>query len=111
MPGFVPVPPRVVCAAPIVQGLEMKTVLKSVALASLVALAACGGKGDDALADNVEANADNQADALDAQADNAVNEATEDMLENQADSIRENGEAAADAIDDADVNAAQMKAS
>jgi|EBPBio282013_DNA_FD.fasta_scaffold23804_2 predicted small lipoprotein YifL len=89
----------------------MKTVFKSIALASLVALAACGGKGDDALADNVEANADNVADALDAQADNAVNEATEDMLENQADSVRENGEAAADAIDDADVNAQQLKTS
>lgn len=89
----------------------MKTIFKAAALASLVTLAACGGNGDDALADNVEANADSAADALDAQADNTTNEALEDSLEQQADAVRENGEAAADAIDDADVNAAQVSGS
>ncbi|MBB5684457.1 hypothetical protein [Sphingobium boeckii] len=86
----------------------MKTVFKSMAIASLVALAACGGKGDDALADNVEEAADNAADNLDAMADNTTNEAAADSLERQADTTREVGEAKADAIDDADVNAAAL---
>lgn len=86
----------------------MKTVLKATAFASLIALAACGGKGDDALAGNVEAAADNSADAIDAMADNTVNEVAADQLENKADAIRDAGEAKADAIDAADVNAAAL---
>jgi len=86
----------------------MKMVFKSMALASLIALAACGGKGDDALADNVEDAADNTADNLDAIADNMTNETAADITENRADAIRDAGEAKADAIDDADVNAAAL---
>ena len=74
--------------------------MKIHALAALVLvaapLAACGGKGDDTLASNVEAAGENRADALEAAADN---------LEDQADAVRDNAEDRAEAIDDADVNA------
>lgn len=62
-------------------------------------LAACGGKGDDKLADNIQAAADNRADAMEATAEN---------LKDQADAVRDNAKEQADAVDDADVNAAAM---
>ena len=86
----------------------MKTIFKVAAIAGTLALAACGGKGDDSLGDNVADAADNQADAIDAMADNAANPAVEDNLHDQADAVREAGEAKEDAIDDADVNADAM---
>ncbi|TKD51958.1 hypothetical protein [Sphingomonas baiyangensis] len=61
-------------------------------------LAACGGDGDDALAERVEDNAEERADAAEA---NGATDA-------QADAIEDAGEARADAIDDADVNAHAM---
>jgi hypothetical protein len=73
--------------------------------AAALALAACGGQGDDTLGDNVADNADAVADNLEDQADNATNEVVEDNLENQAEAIREEGEAKEEAIDEADVNA------
>lgn len=73
--------------------------------ASFLALAACGGKGDDAAGDNVADAYDAQADQLDAAADNTTNAVAEDSLENQADALRETGEAKEEAIDEADVNA------
>ena len=77
--------------------------------AAALALAACGGKGDDSLGENVQENMENAADALDEAADNAAgNEAA--ALENQADALREAGENAEEAIDDADVNAQQVNA-
>lgn len=87
----------------------MKTLITAIALSSLVALGACT-KGDDTLADNVEAAADNRADALDALADNTTNEIVEERLEDQADAIRDAGEAKADAIDAADGNLAAVNA-
>ncbi len=78
--------------------------------AAALALAACGGKGDDSLGDNVADNYDAAADNLDAAADNAANGAESDALENQADALREEGEAKEDAIDDADVNASNVNA-
>lgn len=83
----------------------MKTILKAAMGAGLLALAACGGQGDDALGDNIADAADAQADELDAMADNATNEIVEENLEDQADAVREAGEEREEAIDDADVNA------
>jgi predicted small lipoprotein YifL len=78
----------------------MKTVFTAAVLAvAALSLAGCGGKGDDKLGSQVEAAADNRADALEAAADN---------LEDQADAVRDNGDEQSDAIDDADVNAAAM---
>ena len=74
--------------------------------AGSLALAACGGKGDDALADNVEDNYENAADNLDAMAANAADPAVADNLSNQADALEAEGDRKGDAIDAADVNAA-----
>jgi hypothetical protein len=88
------------------QGCPMKHLVKVAAVSAFLALAACGGKGDDSLGSNVEQAYDNQAEALDAAADNTANEAASDALENQADALRDEGDRKSDAIDDADVNAA-----
>lgn len=76
----------------------MKTVLKAAALAGVVALAACNSPAVENAADNVEANAEAQADSMDAMAENTTNGTAEDMMENQADAMRENGDEAADNI-------------
>jgi hypothetical protein len=81
----------------------MKLLLKVMIGGSMLALAACGGQGDDALGDNVADAAGAKADTLEAMADNATNEAVEENLEDQADVVRESGEAKEEAIDDADV--------
>ncbi|SNS88888.1 hypothetical protein SAMN06295912_1223 [Sphingomonas laterariae] len=83
----------------------MNRIIKFTAIAAFAALAACGGQGDDALAENVEQAYDNQADQLDAIADNTTNEVQADAIEDQADAVRQEGENRADAIDAADVNA------
>lgn len=84
----------------------MNRIIQFAAIAAFAALAACGGKGDDALAENVEQAYDNQADQLDAIADNTTNEVQSDTLKDQADAMRAEGDNKADAIDEADVNAA-----
>lgn len=71
--------------------------------AGLIALAGCGGQGDDALAEKVEAEAEAKADVLDAAAENATTDAGEERLEDEAEIVRETGEAKADAIDDVDL--------
>ena len=86
----------------------MRHITKALLGAGLLALAACGGQGDDALADNVEDTAENQADALEEQADNAATDAQEDALEDNAQVVEETGEAKAEAIDDADVKVNQQ---
>ena len=84
----------------------MKKVSFALVGAAALALAACGGQGDDALGDNVADNYDAAAENLDAMADNTANEAVSDALENQADALEDEGERREEAIDEADVNAA-----
>lgn len=88
----------------------MKALLMAAVGASALALSACGGSGDDSLADNVEDAAEMQADSLEAMADNTTNDIAADQLDAQADAIEEAGEAKAEAIDDSDVNADAMTA-
>ena len=88
----------------------MKKVSFALVGAAALALSACGGQGDDTLGDNVADNYDAAADNLDAMADNAANGAEEATLENQADALREEGDAKEDAVDDADVNAQAVNA-
>ena len=83
----------------------MKKIAFALVGAASLALAACGGKGDDSLGENVQENYENAAENLDAMADNTAG-AEADALENQADALREEGERKEQAIDAADVNAA-----
>ena len=88
----------------------MKFTLKAALGAGLLALAACGGQGDDSLGDNIADNADAVADNLEDIADNTTNEVVEDRLEDNAAAIREAGEDAESKIDNADLNAAAVNA-
>jgi hypothetical protein len=72
--------------------------------AAFLGLAACGGKGDDKAAEKVEQAFENSAQALDNAAANATG-AAEERLEDEAEVYRRTGEAAAEAIDDVDLNA------
>jgi vacuolar-type H+-ATPase subunit H len=86
----------------------MRNILIAGLGAATLALAACGGSGDDSLGDNAADAAENQADMLEEQAENATSEVQEDQLEAQADAVEDAGEAREEAIDDADVNADAM---
>ena len=86
----------------------MKLFAKALIGPALLAVAACGGKGDDSLADNAADAYEAQADNLEEAADNTTNEAAEDALENKADALREKGEAKEEAIDRSDVDARGM---
>lgn len=86
-----------------------KLIVPVAALAAALSLSACGGKGDDAAADNAQAAFENMADSQDDMADNATNAAAEDAYEANAAALREQGEAVADSIDDSDINAAATK--
>lgn len=78
----------------------MKPILTTALLVAIaMPLAACGGNGDDKLAERVEEHADNRADQLEAMADN---------LEDRAEQTRKVGEQRAEAIDAADLNANAM---
>jgi hypothetical protein len=92
------------------RGLLMKKLSFAVVGAAALALAACGGQGDDALGENVQENLEAQAENLDAAADNTANAAEAAALENQADALEAQGENAEEAIDAADVNAAAVNA-
>ncbi len=83
----------------------MHITIKSCIGAACLALAACGGKGDDSLGDNAAEAAEAQAGNLEAMADNTSNEAQADALESRADAVQDMGEAKEEAIDDSDVNA------
>lgn len=71
--------------------------------AALIALAACGGQGDDKAAEQVEQSFENVAQQLDNAAENASG-AAEERLEDEAEVLRQTGEAAAEAVDDVDLN-------
>lgn len=88
----------------------MKKLPFAIVGAAALALAACGGQGDDALGDNVEDNYDAAADNLDAMADNAATDAEAAALENQADALEAEGDAKEEAIDEADVKAGNVTA-
>ncbi len=84
----------------------MKKISFALVGAAALALAACGGKGDDSLGDNVNDNYEAAADNLEAMAGNTGNAAEAASLENQADALEAEGDRKEEAIDDADVNAA-----
>jgi hypothetical protein len=80
----------------------MRNWTKAAMLGAALALAGCGGGGDDQAAENVEAAAENQAENFEAAADNATNDTVEEQLEENASAAREAGEEKADEIDDSD---------
>ncbi len=88
----------------------MKKLSFAIVGAASLALAACGGQGDDALGENVNDNYEAAADNLEMMADNAATPGEAAALENQADALEDTGDAREDAIDDADVNAATVNA-
>ncbi len=83
----------------------MKKISFALVGAASLALAACGGKGDDSLGENVQENYEAAAENLDAMADNTSGAAAA-TLENQADALEAEGARKEEAIDEADVNAA-----
>ena len=86
----------------------MKKLAFAMVGAASIALAGCGGSGDDALGENAQENLEGQAENLDALAGNAATDAEAEALGNQADQLREEGEQREEAIDEADVtNAAE----
>ncbi len=74
--------------------------------AGLVSLTACNSSPQEQAADNIEANTEAVADNLEEQADNAGTEAGEDALENRADAVRDTGQNQAEDMrtNDADTN-------
>jgi hypothetical protein len=92
------------------RGFLMKKLSFAVVGAAALALAACGGRGDDSLAENVQENYENAAENLEAAADNTANAAEAAALENQADALKEEGEEKEEAIDKADANASAVNA-
>jgi len=88
----------------------MKKLSFAIVGAAAFALAACGGQGDDSLGENIEENYEAAAENLEAMADNTANAAEAEALENQAEALEEEGENRAEAVDEADVNAANVNA-
>lgn len=76
------------------------------ALSAGLILAGCSKSPSDKLAGEVEAAADNRADAMEANASALRNEAA--LLDKKADRTRDVGDARADAIKAADMNVAAM---
>ena len=73
--------------------------------AATLALAACGGKKEEA-AENVQENYENVAENYEAAAENTSNEAEAETLQNQADQLKAEGENKAEAIEESDTNGA-----
>ena len=74
----------------------MRKMFITLAATSALALAACQSPA----ADKVEDNAEAQADAIDAQADAMPEGPAQDAMENKADVVEEMGEEKANAMDD-----------
>jgi hypothetical protein len=87
------------------KGKIMRNEFRALIGASFLALASCGGDGDDALGENAAEAAEAQAENMEAVADVQSNEAVAGALENQADAVEKAGEAKGEAIDESDVNA------
>ncbi len=83
----------------------MKKISFALVGAASLALAACGGQGDDSLGENVQENFEAASENLEAQAENTSG-TTAETLENQADALESEGARQEEAIDEADVNAA-----
>ena len=81
----------------------MRLTIKAAFAAATLALAACGGQGDDTAGDNVADNADAVADNMEAVADNMSNDTAAEAVEDNAAAVREAGEDKEEAIDEADV--------
>ena len=88
----------------------MKKISFALVGAASLALAACGGSGDDTLAENVQENYEAAADSLQTAAENTTNEVQAETLENQAEALETEGARKEEAIDDADVNASNSAA-
>ena len=71
-------------------------------------LTACGGDGDDALAENAQENLENQGDAADAMADNMADGPAQDAMEEKGEMLREKGEAVEEAVDNTDVDTDEL---
>jgi ABC-type glycerol-3-phosphate transport system substrate-binding protein len=87
----------------------MKKLSFAVVGAAALALAACGGRGDDAAGENAAENLEAAAENLEAAAENATG-AEAAALENQAEALESQADATEEAIDEADVNAANVNA-
>ena len=85
----------------------MKRIITACLVASSLALAACGGDGDDALGQKAEDAAETKADTLDAAAENASG-GQADALEDQAEATRDAGDAKEEAIDNTDVDTDEL---
>ena len=83
----------------------MKKMSFALAGAASLALAACGGQGDDSLGENVQENYEAASENLEAMAENTANSAEAATLENQAEALETEGARKEEAIDEADVNA------
>ena len=78
--------------------------------AAALALAACGGKGDDTLGDNIADNYEPLPTIWMQRPTIPPMRWKPTSLENQADALREEGENKEEAVDDADVNAQAVNA-
>jgi predicted small lipoprotein YifL len=82
--------------------------MKTIAASALLALAACGGDGDDALGEKAKDAAETKAENLSDMADNAATPAQADALNDRADAVEQAGEKREEQIDDSDVDADEL---